>query len=96
MTTTAKSIMTLDRATPDEAKHNAEVMLDGAELGSVQKAVFIVNGQETESPCAAIPGSSTQAKTTVPNTAPTGSGQLYLKGTRDRRTNTVPFDVLPA
>ncbi|MFE6775350.1 hypothetical protein [Streptomyces sp. NPDC057702] len=90
----AKGIMSLDTVVPDEAGHNAPLTFNGIELGSVNHAVFILTGKEYETVAQPVTGDPKKATSAVPPAWPEGSGQIYLKGSRDRRTNTVPFDVI--
>lgn len=92
--TTTKAIMALDSVDPDEAVHNQKINFKGGELGSVNQAVFILSGKEYSVKATPVTGDLTKATATVPSEWPVGSGQVFLKGSRDRRTNTVPFDVI--
>lgn len=94
MIPTVKGIMTLSKVTPDEATHEARIDFEGEELGSVDTAVYVLKDKEYQAAATPDTGSTTKARATVPSEWPEGSGQIFLKGSRGRRTNTVPFDVI--
>ncbi|MFD7106984.1 hypothetical protein [Streptomyces celluloflavus] len=95
MTVTArKTTMGLSDVTPDEALHNQKIEFTGTELGTVEVAVYILAGEEHSTPAKAKTGSTKEATATVPSEWPKGNGQVYLKGSHDRRTNTVDLDIL--
>ncbi|MFD9816710.1 hypothetical protein [Streptomyces sp. NPDC059080] len=95
MTVTTKQIMALEDIEPDEATHGRAIDFTGKELSSVTTAVYILAGKEYPTPAKPVPNEPTKATATVPNTWQHGSGQVFLKGSRDRQTNTVAFDVVP-
>ncbi|MFG2227860.1 hypothetical protein [Streptomyces sp. NPDC048644] len=94
MTVTTKQIMALEDITPDETTHGKGINFTGKELGSVTTAVYILAGKEYPTPATPVPNENSKATATVPNAWPVGSGQVFLKGSRDRQTNTIPFDVI--
>ncbi|WP_367433701.1 hypothetical protein [Streptomyces celluloflavus] len=95
MTVTArKTTMGLADVTPDEAHHKEQIVFTGTELGTVEVAVYILAGKEYPAPAKAKTGSTTEATATVPDEWTKGNGQVYLKGSHDRRTNTVDLDIL--
>ncbi|MCB5912331.1 hypothetical protein [Streptomyces pinistramenti] len=95
MTVTIKQVMALEDISPDEATHGKAISFTGKELGSVTTAVYILAGKEYPTQATPVPNEPTKATATVPNTWLVGSGQVFLKGSRDRQTNTMPFDVIP-
>ncbi|MFE7317816.1 hypothetical protein ACFU7T_32645 [Streptomyces sp. NPDC057555] len=93
---TAKMVMSLESVEPDEAKHLQTINFQGTELGTTKKAWFILDGKPFETKATPVPNEPTKATAVVPDTWPAGSGQVYLEGSRDRRSNTVPLDVISA